>query len=81
MGYSLPPDVEQLVRGYMDSGQYSSEDDVLRDALRALAAARTELVYDDPEAVAGVARGLEQMKQGLGERAQVLARLLRAAIA
>ncbi|MEQ8785739.1 MAG: type II toxin-antitoxin system ParD family antitoxin [Pirellulaceae bacterium] len=36
MSYSFPPDVRQLVDLRLLSGQYGSEDDVLRDALRAL---------------------------------------------
>lgn len=36
MTYQLPSDVEQLVKQYMASGAYASEDDVLRDALGAL---------------------------------------------
>jgi putative addiction module CopG family antidote len=36
MHYSFPPDVDQLVRQQLSSGKYGSEDDVLRDALRAL---------------------------------------------
>jgi Arc/MetJ-type ribon-helix-helix transcriptional regulator len=36
MPYQFPPDVEELVRSWMASGEYSSEDDILRDALHAL---------------------------------------------
>ena len=36
MGYSFPPDIQQAVGARMASGQYTSEDDLLRDALRAL---------------------------------------------
>jgi putative addiction module CopG family antidote len=36
MSYSFPPDVQQLIAARLSSGQYGSEDDVLRDALRAL---------------------------------------------
>jgi len=37
MTYAFPPDVEQLIAGRMAAGGYATEDDVLRDALRALA--------------------------------------------
>ena len=37
MTYAFPPDVEELVAGRMAAGGYATEDDVLRDALRALA--------------------------------------------
>ncbi len=36
MAYKLPPDVEELVKRRLDSGDYKSEDEVLRDALEAL---------------------------------------------
>ncbi len=36
MAYQFPPDVEQLVRDRMAHGGYTSQDEVLRDALRAL---------------------------------------------
>ena len=43
MTYAFPPDVEQLVAGRMATGGYSTEDDVLRDALRALAEEEEDL--------------------------------------
>ncbi len=36
MGYPFPPDIQQAVGARMASGQYPSEDDLLREALRAL---------------------------------------------
>ncbi|MBA3312941.1 MAG: type II toxin-antitoxin system ParD family antitoxin [Planctomycetaceae bacterium] len=36
MAYQFPPDIRELVGEQMASGQYRSEDEVLRDALRAL---------------------------------------------
>ena len=44
MAYQFPPDVEQLVTQRMASGDYASEDDVLRDALKALAEQSDDLV-------------------------------------
>jgi len=43
MTYAFPPDVEQLIAGRMATGGYSTEDDVLRDALRALAEEEADL--------------------------------------
>lgn len=37
MTYQFPPDVDRLIRDRMAAGGYQSEDDVLRDALLALA--------------------------------------------
>lgn len=36
MAYPFPADVKQLVADRMESGGYQSEDELLRDALRAL---------------------------------------------
>ena len=44
MAYPFPPDVEQIVKERMASGNYQSEDDVLRDALRALSEEEEDLV-------------------------------------
>ncbi|MBS0207720.1 MAG: hypothetical protein JSS27_02080 [Planctomycetes bacterium] len=38
MSYQFPPDLEKLVQDRMAAGGYASEDEVLRDALRALGA-------------------------------------------
>ena len=43
MSYQFPPELEQLVRQQMASGKYSSEDELLRDALESLSAEETEL--------------------------------------
>ena len=49
----LPPDLDRQVKHYLASGQYQSEEDVLRDALRALAEEQT--VLDD------IRQGLEDL--------------------
>ena len=36
MAYSFPSDVQQLIESHLATGRYSTQDDVLRDALRAL---------------------------------------------
>jgi Arc/MetJ-type ribon-helix-helix transcriptional regulator len=43
MPYQFPPDVEQLFRERMASGHYSTEDDLLREALCALAEREDDL--------------------------------------
>jgi putative addiction module CopG family antidote len=43
MSYALPPDVQQLVATQLATGGYRSEDEVLRDALRALSAEQDDL--------------------------------------
>jgi putative addiction module CopG family antidote len=58
MPYAFPPDVDQLVRSRMATGNYRSEDELLRCALEALAEqeddlqaiqeALAELEADDP---------------------------------
>ncbi len=62
MAYQFPPDV----REQMASGEYQSEDDLLRDALMALEDHRWVVGEDDPEVLAGIERGLDQMRRGLG---------------
>jgi len=64
MAYQFPPDVEQLVTQRMASGDYATEDDVLRDALRALAEQADDLAAVEA-AVAGWRAGEEG--QPLGE--------------
>jgi len=43
MDYQFPPNIDRLVKEQMASGAYESEDDVLADALRALAARNADL--------------------------------------
>lgn len=66
MSYQFPPDVAELVKQYVRSGAYLSEDDVLRDALRALGqlahtAEEAEREYRDT--VAAVREGLADIEQ------------------
>ena len=44
MNYTFPPDLQKLVEARLASGLYSTEDEVLRDALRALADEDDDLV-------------------------------------
>ncbi len=55
MPYQFPPDLERLVEEQMATGGYDTEDDVLRDALRALSLRNEEVAaiqecIDDMEA-------------------------------
>jgi Arc/MetJ-type ribon-helix-helix transcriptional regulator len=43
MAYQFPPNIERLVKEQMASGAYESEDDLLADALRALATRSADL--------------------------------------
>jgi putative addiction module CopG family antidote len=56
MSYNLPPDVQDQIRQQIATGQYSSEDDVLRAALRALAFRRDEF--------AAIQAGLDDVEAG-----------------
>ena len=42
MSYQFPPDVDELVRKQMETGDYRTEDDVLREALRSLSEQRDD---------------------------------------
>ncbi|HEY5316142.1 MAG TPA: type II toxin-antitoxin system ParD family antitoxin [Pirellulales bacterium] len=44
MSYAFPPDLHQLVEARLASGLYATEDEVLRDALRALAEEDEDLI-------------------------------------
>ena len=56
MAHQFPNDVQDQLRQCMATGQYASEDDVLRDALRAL-----ELQHED---VAAVKQAIDDMEAG-----------------
>jgi putative addiction module CopG family antidote len=43
MSYQFPPDLQQLVAAHLSSGRYESEDDLLREALHALAEEQEDL--------------------------------------
>ncbi len=57
MSHQLSPAVEQLIRAGMATGLYASEDELLRDALSALAA-----IQDDD--LRAIREGIEDMKAG-----------------
>jgi Arc/MetJ-type ribon-helix-helix transcriptional regulator len=67
MTYQFPPDIEKLVGEHMASGGYTSEDDVLRDALEALgrfAHSREEADEEYRQTVADVREGVADMEAG-----------------
>lgn len=63
MAYQLPPDVQHSVTTWIASGRYSSEEEVLRDALRAL-----NDEQDDGAAIDEALIDLEQGDPGIGVR-------------
>ncbi len=70
MSYQFPPDVEQRIRDQIALGNYTNEDDVLRDALEALAFRNADL--------AAIRAGVEDMEAGrmrpIGEVAEDIRR-------
>ena len=44
MSYPFPTDLLQLVERHLNTGRYSSEDDLLRDALQALSEREEDLI-------------------------------------
>lgn len=64
MVYEFPPDLAKAVREQMAAGEYSSEDDLLRDALQALEERKIGAGVEDPIVVEGIRRGLADMNAG-----------------
>lgn len=56
MSYPFPPDVQALIAEQMESGDYESEDDVLREALRSLA--------EEEENLQHVRKAIAELKAG-----------------
>jgi putative addiction module CopG family antidote len=56
MAYQIPVDVEEQIQEQLATGGYSSQDDVLREALRALRWRNQE--------VAAIQEGIEDMEAG-----------------
>ena len=54
--YPFPPDLENEIQAQMKTGQYASQDEVLRNALRALK-------WRDGE-VAAIQEGIDDMQSG-----------------
>jgi putative addiction module CopG family antidote len=71
MSYAFPADVQQLIAGRMATGGYATEEDVLRDALRALA--------EEEEDIAAVRDAVAEFRSGdaglpLGEAFELVRR-------
>jgi len=67
MAYQFPPDVDHLVKAHLASGVYASEDEVLRDALRALGQfvqSHEELDEEYRDTVAAVLEGVADAEAG-----------------
>lgn len=56
MSYAFPPELDQLVRDKMATGEYASADELLLEAMRAL--------VDRDEAIAGIREGIDDMEAG-----------------
>ncbi len=56
MSYQFPPDVQAQLQKYVATGQYATEDDVLRDALQSLRE-RDENVSAVKQAIADMEAG------------------------
>ena len=56
MSYQFPPDIEAFVKDQLASGCYASEDDLLRDAVRAL--------KHQQEDIASIQAGIEDERAG-----------------
>jgi len=64
MSYQFPPDLQKLLHEQMTSGAYGSEDEVLREALKALQEQRQLELEDDPIVIEGIRRGLADVAEG-----------------
>lgn len=67
MPYQFPPDVQQLVRDQMAAGGYASEDELLRDALKALSEfvhSQEEINDEYRQTVTAVRDGVKDMEAG-----------------
>lgn len=67
MAYQFPPDVETLVKQQMTARGYTSEDDVLRDALEALgqfAHSTDDIDEEFRQTVTAVTEGVTDMEAG-----------------
>jgi len=56
MQYEVPPDVDQQIRQHVATGQYASEAEVLREAMRALESRDQE--------IAAIQAGIDDMEAG-----------------
>lgn len=63
MTYQFPADVERLIREHMATGIYSSEDDVLRDALKTLG----EFVHSDEDVADEYRQTVDAVRDGVAD--------------
>lgn len=56
MSYAFPPDLQQLVAAQLSSGHYANEDELLREALRALS--------EEDEDLAAVREAIAEWRAG-----------------
>lgn len=58
MAHAFPPDLDRLIRAQMTAGNYATEEELLRDALSALA--------ERQAVVADIRQGIEDLEAGRG---------------
>jgi Arc/MetJ-type ribon-helix-helix transcriptional regulator len=63
MAYQFPADVEKLIREHMASGNYLSEDDCLREALKTLG----EFVHSHEGAAEEYRQTVEAVREGVAD--------------
>ena len=63
MTYQFPADVERLIREHMATGIYSSEDDVLRDALKTLG----EFIHSDEDVAEEYRQTVDAVREGIAD--------------
>jgi antitoxin ParD1/3/4 len=64
MSISLSPDLERQITEKVESGEYASADDVMRDALRALSAAKQEHANRFEALRAKIQEGIDDLENG-----------------
>ena len=64
MSISLSPEIERLIEEKVESGEYDSADEVVRDALRALSAAEQEHASRLEALRAKIQEGIDDLENG-----------------
>jgi antitoxin ParD1/3/4 len=64
MSISLSPEIERLIEEKVESGEYDSADEVVRDALRALSAAEQDHANRLEALRAKIQEGIDDLENG-----------------
>jgi antitoxin ParD1/3/4 len=78
MSISLSPEIERQIEEKIESGEYESADDVVRDALRALSAAEQEHANRLEALRAKIDEGIDDLENGRHSPLEEVAARLRA---